>query len=107
MKSAFSQFKQELDQLNAFYASYKSSTNVKRLDSLGFIERDFPRIESMTPDFLFFREGYAFIVECKSGIFTDKDAKQLKRYMSFDVKSIEKTIQKSVRRKKEIPYFQI
>jgi hypothetical protein len=99
LKSKFSQFKQELDQLNALYASYKSAINVKRLDSLGLIERDFPKIEGKTPDFLFFKEGYALVVECKSGIPTEKDAVQLKRYLSFDVKSIEKTIQKSVRKK--------
>ncbi len=98
MKSRFSQFKQELDQLNAFYASYKSAISVKKLDSLGFIERDFPKIENMTPDFLFFKEGYAFVIECKSGFLTYKDIEQLRRYLSFDVKSIEKTIHKSVRK---------
>ena len=99
MKSVFSEFKQELDQLNAVYASYRSAINVKRLDSLGFTERDFPKIEGKTPDFLFFKEGYAFILECKSGVPTEKDAGQLKRYLSFDVKNIEKTIQKSARKK--------
>ncbi len=93
------QFEKEVDQLNAFYASYKSAINVRRLDSLGFIERNFPKIENMTPDFLFFKEGYAFIVECKSGVLTDKDAVQLRSYLSFDVKNIERTVQRSARRK--------
>lgn len=107
MKSIFSQFEQELNQLNALYASYKSRINVKRLDSLGFIERDFPKIEGKTPDFLFFKEGYAFVVECKSGILTDKDAEQLKRYLSFDVESIERTIQKSVRKRYPVYRYDI
>lgn len=107
MKSIFSQFKQELDQLNALYASYKSAINVKRLDSLGFIERDFPKIERMTPDFLFFKEGYAFIVECKAGFLTDKDAEQLKRYLSFDAKSVERTIQKCAKKKYPIYSYDV
>lgn len=107
MKSVFSQFKQELDQLNALYASYKSAIPVKRLDSLGFIERDFPKIENMTPDFLFFKEGYAFVVECKSGFLTSKDIGQLRRYLSFDVKNIEKTIHKSVRKEYHIYRYDV
>ena len=107
MKSIFSQFKNELDQLNAVYASYKSAINVKRLDSLGFIERDFPKIEGRTPDFLFFKEGYAFIVECKSGSLGDKDCEQLKGYLAFDVKNIEKTIQKSVGKKYSIYRYDV
>jgi hypothetical protein len=103
----FSQFKQELDQLNALYSSYKSAINVKRLDSLGFIERDFPKIEGKTPDFLFFKEGYAFIVECKSGILTDKDVEQLEGYLSFDVRSIERTVYRSVRKKYPIYKYDV
>lgn len=98
---------QELDQLNALYSSYKSAIGVKRLDSLGFIERDFPKIEGKTPDFLFFKEEYAFIVECKSGMLTDKDIGQLKGYLSFDVKNIEKTIQKSVKKKYPIYKYDV
>ena len=47
MNSVFSQFKQELDQLNALYSSYKSAINVKRLDSWGFIERDLEKVEKV------------------------------------------------------------
>jgi hypothetical protein len=107
LKSVFSQFKQELDQLNTFYASYKSAIPVKRLDSLGFIERDFPKIENMTPDFLFFKEEYAFVVECKSGFLTHKDAEQLRRYLSFDVKNIEKTIHRSARKRYHIYKYDV
>lgn len=107
MNTIFFQFKQELDQLNALYSSYKSAINVKKLDSLGFIERDFPKIEGKTPDFLFFKEGYAFIVECKSGILTNKDVEQLRGYLSFDVKNIERTIQKSVRKKYPIYKYDV
>jgi hypothetical protein len=103
LKTAFSQFKQELDQLNALYSAYKSSINVRRLDSLGFVGREFPKIENLTPDFLFFVKEYAIIVECKSGILAEKDVEQLKRYLSFDVKNIEETIKKTA--KQEYPIY--
>jgi hypothetical protein len=96
-----------LDQLNAFYSSYKSTINDKKLDSLGFFERNFPKIEHKIPDFLFFREGYAFIVECKSGILTEGDAAQLKEYVSFNVRSIERTIQKSVKERYRIYKYDV
>lgn len=107
MNTIYSQFKKELDQLNALYSSYKSAINVKRLDSLGFIERNFPKIEGKTPDFLFFKEGYGFIVECKSGMITDKDVQQLKAYLSFDVKNIERAILKSARKKYPIYRYDV
>lgn len=93
MSTRFIQFKEEIDQLNLIYSAHISELNdPKKLKDLGFVVRLGPKIENKTPDFIFIKEGYALIIEAKSGSISQDHLLDLKEYLKFDIKRLEKRI---------------
>lgn len=108
MKTNFILYEEEIDQLNAVFSAYKSEiSDPNHLDSLGLVERHDIEIEGKTPDFIFFKGGYCFIVECKSGKVNSKNKKQLMGYKDFKREEIEKTIKTLCGKKYNIYKFDV
>lgn len=93
MSTRFTQFKEEINQLNLIYSAYISELNdPKKLQDLRFVVRFEPKIENTTSDFIFIKEGYALIIEAKSGSVSHDDLSDLKKYLKFDIKRLERRI---------------
>lgn len=93
MSTRFVQFKKEIDQLNLIFSAYVSELNTpKKLITLGFSPWLEPVIEKKNPDFVFAKDGYALIIEAKSGSASPEDFADIKRYLRFDIKRLEKNI---------------
>lgn len=108
MKSHFQLYKDEVDQLNAVFSAYKSEiADSNHLDSLGLVERHDVEIGGKTPDFIFFKEEYCLILECKSGKVSSNDKKQLISYKNIRRVEIEETIKLLCEKKYKIYRFDV